>query len=58
MKTGAVHIGARTTIGTRSIVLYQSEVGHDAILDPLCLVIKGEVLAPETQWTGSPVRPR
>ena len=58
MKTGTVHIGARTTIGTRSIVLYQSEVGHDAILDPLCLVMKGEVLAPETQWTGSPVRPR
>lgn len=58
MKTGPVRIGARTSIGTRSIVLYQSEVGHDAILDPLSLVMKGEVLAPGTRWAGSPVRPR
>ena len=56
MKTGAVHIGARTTIGARSILLYQSETGHDTTLDPLSLVMKGEVLAPGTRWGGSPVR--
>jgi non-ribosomal peptide synthetase-like protein len=58
MKTGAVRIGARASIGTRSIVLYQSEIGDDTTVDPLSLVMKGEVLAPGTQWVGSPVRPR
>ena len=51
-------IGARTSIGTRSIILYDSEIGHDTTLDPLSLVMKGEVLAPDTQWAGSPVRPK
>jgi len=58
MKTGPVSIGARTSIGTRSIILYDSEIGHDTTLDPLSLVMKGEVLAPDTQWAGSPVRPK
>lgn len=58
MKTGTVRIGARTSIGARSIVLYDSEIGHDTTLDPLSLVMKGEVLAPDTQWAGSPVRPK
>ena len=58
MKTGPVVIGARTSVGARSIVLYDSEIGHDTTLDPLSLVMKGETLAPETQWAGSPVRPK
>lgn len=58
MKTGTVSIGARTSIGARSIVLYDSEIGHNTTLDPLSLVMKGEVLAPDTQWAGSPVRPK
>ena len=58
MKTGTIKIGARTSIGARSIVLYDSEIGHDTTLDPLSLVMKGEVLAPGTQWAGSPVRPK
>ena len=57
MKTGTVRIGARTTIGTRSIVLYHTEIGEDATLAPLSLVMKGEVLASGTGWAGSPVRP-
>ena len=56
MKTGTVTIGARTSIGARSIVLYDSEIGRDTTLDPLSLVMKGEVLASDTQWAGSPVR--
>ena len=58
MKTGSVHIGARASIGARSIVLYHTDVGDDTTIDPLSLVMKGEVLAPGTQWAGSPVRPR
>ncbi len=58
MKTGSVRIGARTSIGARSIVLYHTDVGDDATIDPLSLVMKGEVLASGTRWAGSPVRPR
>jgi non-ribosomal peptide synthetase-like protein len=58
MKTGSVRIGARTSIGARSIVLYHTDVGDDATIDPLSLVMKGEVLAAGTRWAGSPVRPR
>lgn len=57
MKVGPVKIGARTSIGSRSIILYDSEIGNDVKLDSLSLVMKGEVLAPGTEWTGSPIRP-
>lgn len=57
MKIGLVKIGARTSIGTRTIILYDSEIGNDVTLQPLSLIMKGERLAANTQWTGSPVRP-
>jgi len=57
MKVGPVKIGARTSIGARSIILYDSEIGNDVKLEALSLVMKGEVLAPGTSWTGSPVKP-
>ncbi|SDL14037.1 non-ribosomal peptide synthetase terminal domain of unknown function [Pedobacter sp. ok626] len=56
MKVGEVKIGARCTIGSRSIILYDSEIGDDVKLEPLSLVMKGEKLASDTEWTGSPIR--
>ncbi|WP_118975606.1 Pls/PosA family non-ribosomal peptide synthetase [Taibaiella koreensis] len=56
MKVGPVKIGARCSIGARSIILYDSEIGDEVKLEPLSLVMKGEKLASETEWTGSPVR--
>jgi len=56
MKVGAVKIGARCSIGARSIILYDSEIGDDVNLEPLSLVMKGEKLANGTQWSGSPIR--
>jgi len=56
MKVGTVKIGARCSIGSRSIILYDSEIGDDVKLEPLSLVMKGEKLASGTQWTGSPIR--
>ncbi len=56
MKIGEVKIGSRSTVGTRSIVLYGSELGDDVLLDPLSLVMKGERLPQGTRWAGSPVR--
>jgi non-ribosomal peptide synthetase-like protein len=57
MKIGAIKIGARSSIGARSIILYDSEVGDDVNLTPLSLVMKGENLQSGTNWTGSPVKP-
>jgi len=57
MKIGAVKIGARSSIGAGTIILYDSEVGDDTKIESLSLVMKGERLAPATDWTGSPVKP-
>ena len=56
MKVGTVKIGARCSIGSRSIILYDSEIGDDVKLEPLSLVMKGEKLANGTEWTGSPIK--
>lgn len=56
MKVGTVKIGARCSIGARSIILYDSEIGDDVRLEALALVMKGEQLADHTSWTGSPVK--
>jgi non-ribosomal peptide synthetase-like protein len=57
MKVGAVKIGARSSIGAGTIILYDSELGDDTNIEALSLVMKGERLAPGTDWTGSPVKP-
>jgi len=57
MKIGWVEIGARVTVGARSTILYDSQVGDDARLGPLTLVAKGERLPGGTRWEGSPARP-
>ncbi len=57
MKTGSVKIGARCSIGARTIILYDSEIGDDVKLEPLSLVMKGEKLSPGTVWSGSPIKP-
>ena len=55
MKTGKIKIGARSSIGSRSIILYDSEIGTDVKLAPLSLVMKGETIPANTTWGGSPV---
>jgi non-ribosomal peptide synthetase-like protein len=57
MKVGPVKIGKRCSIGARSIILYDSEIGDNVNLDPLTLVMKGENLQSDSSWGGSPVRP-
>ncbi len=56
MKVGPVTIGARATIGSIAIVLYDASVGEDASLGDLSVVMKGETLPPGTAWEGSPAR--
>jgi non-ribosomal peptide synthetase-like protein len=55
MKVGHIKIGARSSIGSRSIILYDSEIGTDVKLAPLSLVMKGETIPGNTSWGGSPV---
>ncbi len=57
MKVGTVKIGARSSVGAGTIILYDTEIGTDCKIEALSLVMKGERLAPGTDWTGSPVQP-
>ena len=57
MKIGLIVIGARTSVGAASTILYDTVVGDDSRLGPLTLVAKGESIPPASCWTGSPARP-
>ncbi|WP_137863561.1 MULTISPECIES: Pls/PosA family non-ribosomal peptide synthetase [unclassified Sphingomonas] len=56
MKVSGVTVGDRATIGSYAIVLYDAEIGEDAQLGDLSVVMKGETLPPGTSWEGSPAR--
>jgi non-ribosomal peptide synthetase-like protein len=57
MKMSHVRFGAGSTVGTRAGVLYDAEVGAGGFLDGCSLVMKGEVLPPNSRWRGIPARP-
>ena len=57
MKVSGVRVGDRATIGSYAIVLYDAEIGEDAQLGDLSVVMKGEALPPGTSWEGLPARP-
>ncbi|MER6105085.1 Pls/PosA family non-ribosomal peptide synthetase [Streptomyces sp. NPDC001832] len=54
MKMSLVTVEGGASIGTRSVVLYDSSVGEDVRLGALSLLMKGEHLAPGTSWRGIP----
>lgn len=56
MKVGSVKIGKQTTINSRTIILYDTEIGDNVNVDALSLIMKGEVLSDNTSWHGSPIR--
>jgi non-ribosomal peptide synthetase-like protein len=56
MKMSTIDIGPRCTVGTASVVLYDSAMADDSRLGDLSLLMKGERLPPGTQWQGSPAR--
>lgn len=56
MKMSTVRIGERASVGSDSLVLYDTEIGAGAKLGDLSLLMKGEVLPPETAWVGIPAR--
>ena len=54
MKMSALRIGRYATVGTSSVVLYDSVIGPGATLKSLSLLMKGEQLPAETRWQGIP----
>ena len=57
MKVGPVKIGKRCSIGSRTIILYDSEIGDNVNVEALSLIMKGENLQSHSNWGGSPVKP-
>ena len=54
MKMSDLRIGRGATVGTSSVVLYDSVIGPGATLKSLSLLMKGEKLPAETRWQGIP----
>lgn len=57
MKIDHVRIGRRVTMGPRCAVLYSAEIGDNARLGPLTLVMKGESIPANSHWHGCPATP-
>jgi len=57
MKMSTVRIGSRCSVGSQSVVLYDTEMLEGSSLDSLSLLMKGETLPAWTHWEGSPARP-
>jgi non-ribosomal peptide synthetase-like protein len=56
MKMSYLEIGPRCSVGTSSLVLYDSRMESGSRLGSLSLLMKGEVLPTGTTWDGSPAR--
>uniref|UniRef100_UPI0013E044D0 hypothetical protein n=1 Tax=Pseudomonas viridiflava TaxID=33069 RepID=UPI0013E044D0 len=57
MKIDQVNIGERVYMGPRGAVLYSADVGNDAHLGSLTLVMKGENIPALSRWAGCPAAP-
>ncbi|KAF9989272.1 hypothetical protein BGZ75_006957 [Mortierella antarctica] len=54
MKMSYVEVGSGATVGSRSVVLYDSHLGEETVLDSLSLAMKGETFPSHTRWRGIP----
>ncbi|MDP4207808.1 MAG: amino acid adenylation domain-containing protein [Bacteroidota bacterium] len=54
MKMSHVNIGNNCTIGSLSVILYDTRMQDDSYLQGLSLIMKGESLPEGTQWQGAP----
>lgn len=54
MKVGRIDIGTGATLGSGSVVLYDTVIGPWSRIDPLSVVMKGEAIPPSTRWAGAP----
>jgi non-ribosomal peptide synthetase-like protein len=54
MKSSYLKIGEHCSVGNMAVVLYDSSMGDRAVLGPLSLLMKGEVMPPDSKWYGAP----
>jgi non-ribosomal peptide synthetase-like protein len=54
MKSSYLRIGDRCSVGNMAVVLYDGHMQHGAVLGPLSLLMKGEIVPPGTRWHGIP----
>ena len=54
MKAGSIRIAPHCRVGSGTPVLYDTKMETGASLDELSLLMKGETLPANTQWTGIP----
>ena len=54
MKSSGLCIEDGCSVGNMSVVLYDSHMRPGAVLGPLSLLMKGEVVPPATRWHGIP----
>ena len=56
MKMSYVNIGENCSVGGMAVVLYDSKMEADSILEPLSVLMKSEVLPSDTCFIGSPAK--
>jgi non-ribosomal peptide synthetase-like protein len=54
MKSSYVHISDRCSVGNMSVVLYDTRMETDAVLGPMSLLMKGEIMPRRSRWHGIP----
>ena len=55
MKLGKLHLYPRAQVGSWGMILYDTVLEQDVLIQPMSLVMKGEKLPPATTWQGIPV---
>jgi non-ribosomal peptide synthetase-like protein len=54
MKSSSLHIRDHCTVGNMSVVLYDTCMEEAAVLGPLSLLMKGEIMPRHSRWHGIP----
>jgi non-ribosomal peptide synthetase-like protein len=54
MKSSYLRIDDRCSVGNMAVVLYDGQMHRGAVLGPLSLLMKGEIVPPDTRWHGIP----
>jgi len=56
MKIGPVNIGPYVTVGSGTIILYNTDIAENTRIQSLSLVMKGESVPPNSNWEGIPIQ--
>ena len=54
MKSSYLKIGDNCSVGNMAVVLYDTSMKDRAVLGPLSLLMKGEIMPANSQWYGAP----